>query len=145
MKKEAFGDRLRQLRGKTLQKTIADSLGIPQATWSNYERNRNRPDFDMLCKICSHFAVTSDWLLFGCPEQPSGISESARACMGEGNCRKCNLGSQLEKIIKTEHEDLRNLSAELRNLYRQLVQLEHENGDLRTKVALLEAQLKAKN
>lgn len=45
---KTFGERLKSLRGKASQAAIAEALGIPQTTLSNYERNKNEPNFALL-------------------------------------------------------------------------------------------------
>ena len=137
---KTFGERLRALRGRLPQQELAAALGIPQATLSNYERDRNEPSFEMLHKICRFFNVASGWLLFGGDPGQAAAPEDG---FGDGLSTKA-LYSRIEAIVKTEHEDLRELSGEVRRLhqdnarlYQEIAKLEHENGDLREKLALL--------
>lgn len=45
------------------QQEFADSLGIPQTTYSNYERDIADPPFDILKKIGALYDVDMNWLL----------------------------------------------------------------------------------
>lgn len=74
-----FGQRLKQIRAGKSQAKIAELLGIPQTTWSNYENDKNKPDFDLLERICSEFRLNSDWLLFGRGPMHLGNEASALA------------------------------------------------------------------
>lgn len=60
-----IGKRLRQLRNTTgmSQQEFADSLGLPQTTYSNYERDVADPPFDVLTKIGRLYDVDMNWLL----------------------------------------------------------------------------------
>jgi transcriptional regulator with XRE-family HTH domain len=62
---ETLGQRLRLARQGLSQQATADKLGIPQSTWNNYESGRNKPDLELLDKICVVFGIKTDWLLFG--------------------------------------------------------------------------------
>jgi transcriptional regulator with XRE-family HTH domain len=60
-----FGCRLKELRedhGMT-QNDLADRLNTSRTTITEYERNKNEPNFDMLVKIADIFNVTTDYLL----------------------------------------------------------------------------------
>lgn len=80
-----FGDRLKQLRKHEPQRAVAERLGIPQTTLSNYEKNKNQPDFALIEKICREFKVTSDWLLFGI--MPAAQATGLPAEVAEGIAR----------------------------------------------------------
>ena len=66
---EVFIKRLREERKiicKLTQKEMADLLGIPEATYRNYESpgiRHREPDFNMLVKIATVLDVTTDYLL----------------------------------------------------------------------------------
>lgn len=62
---DTLGVRLRLIRADLSQQAIAEKLGLPQTTWSNYEKDKNKPDFALLDKICLAFHVNAEWLLFG--------------------------------------------------------------------------------
>ena len=61
----SFGARLRELRKPLSLEEFACQMGVPASTMGNYERNRNQPPFSLISKLCSHFGVLPDWLLFG--------------------------------------------------------------------------------
>lgn len=56
-------NRLKILRGAISQQKIADSLGISQRAYSNYENGMREPDQAMLLKIAEYFNVSVDYLL----------------------------------------------------------------------------------
>ena len=72
-----FGERRKKLRGETSQSELSATLGIRQTTLSNYERNRNEPNFDMFWKICSHFGVNFEWLMKGTGPMHKGDEEAS--------------------------------------------------------------------
>lgn len=58
-----FSDRVRALRGPQNQHDFAETLGIPQTTYSNFERGAREPGLDLLGEISTRFGVSVDWLL----------------------------------------------------------------------------------
>lgn len=61
--KKSFGTKLRELRGKQTQAATAAIFGIAQQTYSGWEKDQRNPSLTELCSICSHYAVSADWLL----------------------------------------------------------------------------------
>ncbi|GIP29617.1 hypothetical protein J23TS9_47470 [Paenibacillus sp. J23TS9] len=53
---------LRDQRGWT-QEELAQSIGITRAALSHYEKNRRKPDFEILTKLADKFEVTIDYLI----------------------------------------------------------------------------------
>lgn len=60
-----FQERLMQLRSEKglSQKKIADSIGITETGYQNYEVGRRKPNFDVLPAIADYFDVSVDYLL----------------------------------------------------------------------------------
>ncbi|MDY8022907.1 helix-turn-helix transcriptional regulator [Paenibacillus polymyxa] len=60
-----YGTRIAELREhKGLkQEELAQSLGITRAALSHYEKNRRKPDFEILTKLADIFGVTIDYLV----------------------------------------------------------------------------------
>ena len=58
-------NRLEQLRKQQglSQASVADFLKITQQAYSNYEKGKREPDYDMLVKISDFYGVSTDWLL----------------------------------------------------------------------------------
>ena len=133
-----FGERLKTLRGGTSQAELAELLNLKQTTLSNYERSRNEPTFEVLRLICSHFGVNLEWLVFGSgpmrPEEAQtthSLPEHTPAPAPQAACPRC---AELEEELKTERGERRELAAENRQLWR-------ENGELKERVARLEARI----
>lgn len=60
-----FNDRLRKLRadnGYTL-KVVAQGIGIPLSTYSNYEQGIREPSLETINRICNFYGVSADYLL----------------------------------------------------------------------------------
>ncbi len=53
---------LRKLKGVS-QREAAGALGISQALLSHYENGVREPGLDFLCKACSYYGVSADYLL----------------------------------------------------------------------------------
>lgn len=58
-----IGDRLRELRGSSSQREMADAVGIKWNAWARYESGGALPGADILTRICKAHAVSADWLL----------------------------------------------------------------------------------
>lgn len=60
-----FSARLLQLR-KDMginQKECAEILGIASSKYNKWEKGKNRPSYDMICKLANFFDTTTDYLL----------------------------------------------------------------------------------
>ncbi|MGM9662224.1 MAG: helix-turn-helix domain-containing protein [Oscillospiraceae bacterium] len=63
----SIGSRLRQLRlgsGMT-QEQAAEKLGVTRQALSSYERDRTRPDIEMLARLCALYGTDLEGLLYG--------------------------------------------------------------------------------
>jgi transcriptional regulator with XRE-family HTH domain len=58
-----LSDRLRELRGSSSQKEMADELNMKQPQWARYESGASVPGADIIEKICRVHACSADWLL----------------------------------------------------------------------------------
>lgn len=58
-----LSDRLRELRGSSSQKEMADELNMKQPQWARYESGASVPGADIIEKICRIHACSADWLL----------------------------------------------------------------------------------
>ncbi|GIO31973.1 MULTISPECIES: helix-turn-helix domain-containing protein [Paenibacillus] len=64
---------LRDQRGWT-QEELAQSIGITRAALSHYEKNRRKPDFEILTKLADKFEVSIDYLI-GRTNQPKLVMD----------------------------------------------------------------------
>lgn len=62
-----IGTRIKRIRidKKMSQKSVAEQLGIPYSTYSNYENNNREPNYDTLKRIADILNVTIPYLLYG--------------------------------------------------------------------------------
>ena len=58
-----IGDRMRQLRGPSSLREMADAIGIKYSAWARYENGDVLPGAEIITKICQAHAVSADWLL----------------------------------------------------------------------------------
>lgn len=72
-----IGDRMRELRGPSSQREMAEAIGIKQNAWARYETGGAIPGGEIITKICRAHACSADWLL-GLPER-SGPPDSTVA------------------------------------------------------------------
>lgn len=67
MNKQAFGERLRNLRmdrGLSLQQ-LAGRIGVTKSTVSFYESGERLPSYDVLFEICKCLDTSVEYLLYG--------------------------------------------------------------------------------
>ena len=69
---------LRESRGMT-QKQLAMNIGVTEAVISNWETGKNRPNVDVLKKLCAALEVSADELLGTRTEFAEPISQDARS------------------------------------------------------------------
>lgn len=60
-----FSERLSKLRKERgiSQKQCALSLGIESSKYNKWENGKNRPDYEMVCRLSNFFDTTTDYLL----------------------------------------------------------------------------------
>lgn len=142
-----ISERLLELRGERKQGEFAKLLGINPNTLRSYESGRSLPNQDILERICVHFSVSPAWLLLGhgpmkieeFPTVPL-TSETVGPPEQQSAPDSKILIEKLEKELEAERLERRTLTNENRRLYQENSTLLRENGDLREKIARLEAQ-----
>ena len=109
-----IGDRLKELRGTSSQKEMADAIGIKWNAWARYEAGGSLPGAEILERICRIHACSADWLL-GLTDRASSSAvasgSGAIAVAGTGNkvsvktktaapkdCAKCPYLKKLKKL-----------------------------------------------
>ncbi len=116
LKENFIGERLRELRGSSSLREMAESVGIKYSAWARYEAGGSLPGADILSRICRVHACSADWIL--------GIDrgESAAVVVGNNNavgtgarvsirgesaaagempaCAKCSIKKRLAQIQK---------------------------------------------
>ena len=60
-----FSERLSKLRKEKgiSQKQCSKILGIESSKYNKWENGKNRPSYDMVCKLANFFNTTTDYLL----------------------------------------------------------------------------------
>lgn len=131
-----LGQRLVELRGKMSRKDFAERLGIHHQTIYEYEKNRKTPTYETIKKISLRLNINPDWLNSGVGPIHPGDADSAQSQHAsepgqQAACPRCaKLEAKLEKV-EAQRDDL---AQENRQLLR-------ENGELKVKVARLEAEV----
>lgn len=103
-----IGERLRELRGGSSLREMAEPIGIKYNAWARYESGGSLPGSDILEKICRAHSCSADWLL-GLPTRGGvvapnnsgaiAIGGSASVTIGESPvCSKCPYKRKLKAI-----------------------------------------------
>lgn len=118
---ETFGQRLKSLRQPDEQKDIAALMGVAPQTLGNYERDRNQPDFEKIRRICSHFGICPEWLIFGTgPKYREDANGTQTTSQQAGACPGC---AALERVLQLERAERQSLTRENAVLREELAQL----------------------
>ena len=131
---ETLQERLRTVRGSMTQSEFASRLRTPLTTLGRYERGTNLPDLEFVINLCTIFGVSPEWLLFGRGDSRSSAPDASPPPQGGGLCRQCVL---LERELRAERAERREVFAENRILNAENRRLLQENGRLREELALL--------
>lgn len=73
-----LGEKLRELRGASSQREMAEAVGIKWNAWARYEAGGSLPGAEMLEKICRVHACSADWLL-GLPKSAAQTAAQSAA------------------------------------------------------------------
>ena len=60
--RELFRDRLRQLRGDTPPRVLAELCGLREKAISEYENGDSLPSYESLIKLAKYFQVSIDYM-----------------------------------------------------------------------------------
>ena len=58
-----IGERMRELRGSSTLREMADAIGIKYNAWARYEAGGSTPGGDIIANICRVHRCSADWLL----------------------------------------------------------------------------------
>lgn len=153
-----LAERLVALRRGLSRREFAKNLGITESTLRNYEKGASSPDAQFLANICKKMAISPEWILFGIgPTRTTDAPRKKDEVIVETSSRECPRCAKVERELELEREERRELAVETRKLYREKEELHlakeqllrekeadkaellREIGDLRAKVARLEA------
>jgi len=106
MLKEVITKRLRELRGESSLREMAESIGIKYSAWARYEAGGALPGAEILERICRVHACSSDWLLglrdagSETPKLPAAKATSPAPASPDSlpQCAKCPMKKRLEKL-----------------------------------------------
>ena len=92
-----IGDRMRELRGPSSLREMAEPVGIKLQAWARYEAGGAIPGGDIITKICRVHSCSADWL-FGLDNKlcPRG-NVSARA--GAGGIAIAGSGNRVTGVV----------------------------------------------
>ena len=90
-----LSDRLRELRGSTSQKEMADELNMKQPQWARYESGASVPGADIIEKICRVHACSADWLLGLKDNAAPTVTAGAGAAVAIGSHAKATSNAKL--------------------------------------------------
>ena len=112
-----IGDRMRELRGASSLREMAEAIGIKYSAWARYESGDVLPGAEIIEKICRVHACSADWLL-GLKDRGGSVTAGAGAAVAIGKnarasshvtstapgeapqCSRCPYKKRLEKIEK---------------------------------------------
>lgn len=99
-----IGERMRELRGPSTLREMADPIGIKYNAWARYEAGGSIPGGDIIVKICRAHACSADWLLgLSDNDQKTSRDNDIHNCVkpGEGaQCLKCPYKKKLKAVEK---------------------------------------------
>ena len=87
LKENFIGERLRELRGSSSLREMAESVGIKYSAWARYEAGGSLPGADILSRICRVHSCSADWLL--------GIERGTSAAVVVGNNNAIGAGARV--------------------------------------------------
>ena len=58
-----IGERMRELRGPSSLREMAEAIGIKYNAWARYEAGGSLPGAEIIEKICRVHSCSADWLL----------------------------------------------------------------------------------
>ena len=106
-----IGERMRELRGASSQREMAEAIGIKWNAWARYEAGGAIPGGEIITRICRVHACSADWLL-GLKESGSDavkVSNSPGAAIANGRNARASVGPNCEqcpfKMLAMEFKD----------------------------------------
>ena len=102
---------MRELRGASSQREMAEAIGIKWNAWARYEAGGAIPGGEIITRICRVHACSADWLL-GLKESGSDavkVSNSPGAAIANGRNARASVGPNCEqcpfKMLAMEFKD----------------------------------------
>ena len=107
-----IGDRMRELRGASSLREMADAIGIKYSAWARYEAGGSTPGGDIITNICRVHHCSADWLLgLSDKSSPNIVTHGKNSPVitgfnnfvtpGEGRqCSKCPYKQKLKRLEK---------------------------------------------
>ena len=90
--KTIIAERLRELRGQSSLREMAEAIGIKYSAWARYEAGGSLPGADILARICCAHAVSADWLL--------GIDNLRKNSVNAGNNSAVAIGANARATVR---------------------------------------------
>ena len=78
-----IGERMRELRGATSLREMAEAIGIKFNAWARYEAGGALPGAEIIQRICRVHACSADWLLgLKDHEPPISVGDGSALAIG---------------------------------------------------------------
>ena len=101
--KTIIAERLRELRGQTSLREMAEAIGIKYSAWARYEAGGSLPGADILARICCAHAVSADWILGIDNLTKRSVNAGAGAAVAIGaNARASVRGKSAARTVRGE-------------------------------------------
>lgn len=60
----SYSEKIRELRGKETQESVADAIGVSVSSYRKYENGERKPSDDIKVKLAKHFGKTVQYIFF---------------------------------------------------------------------------------
>ena len=88
-----IGERMRELRGSSTLREMADAIGIKYNAWARYEAGGATPGGDIIANICRVHRCSADWLLgISDKSSPSIVTNGSNSPVVTGSHNSVTLG-----------------------------------------------------
>lgn len=102
---------MRELRGASSQREMAEAIGIKWNAWARYEAGGAIPGGEIITRICRVHACSADWLL-GLKEDGNAavkVANSPGSAVANGRNARASVGPNCEqcpfKLLAMEFKD----------------------------------------
>ncbi len=92
----------KNVNGVTNRRLFGERIGEYQQNFSKMERGERSPTIESLCKLCTEFGYSAEWLLLGLGEkEPAGINNTSMDLLLKRVDELTNRVNVVEKQVNT--------------------------------------------